>query len=156
MTRRVMAAVAGIAVLLGAAVARASSASAGRLPSRRAVADSVPRTTLAGVFTLEQAARGKDIYLAQCQSCHAAITHTGPVFRRNWSGRALADLYTFVSTRMPKSDPASLSPESYADLLAYVLQMNRMPAGTSEIAPDITALQRVRIQLASLPKRKKR
>ena len=57
---------------------------------------------------------------------------------------------------MPKSDPASLSPESYADLLAYVLQINKMPAGTSEIAPDITALQRVRIQLASLPKRKKR
>jgi hypothetical protein len=143
LTARVPLTVALLAALL-AALATASPA--------RAQSDTA-RTTLAGVFSAEQAERGKDFYLSLCQSCHTAVTHTGPVFRRNWSGRSLAELYTFMSSRMPKNEPASLAPEVYADLLAYVLLMNKMPAGAGEITPDPAALQSVRIQFTAPPKR---
>ena len=145
--RRPVLAVAVVAVVsvLGAALPALASGQSAR-----------PRTTQDGVFTAPQAERGKDLYLTLCQSCHAAITHTGPIFRRNWSGRALVELYTFMSTRMPKSEPASLSPETYADLLAYMLQMNKMPSGSSELPGDVEALRQVRIQLAVPLKRTKR
>lgn len=126
------------------------------IPARGAAQPAAPRSTQDGVYSAPQAERGKDLYLTLCQSCHAAITHTGPIFRRNWSGRRLAELYTFMSTRMPKSEPASLSPETYADLLAYMLQLNKMPGGSIELPPDIATLQQVRIQLAAPPKRAKR
>ena len=112
-------------------------------------------TTLRGVFTNDQADRGKDLYLALCQSCHVAIAHTGPVFRGHWAGRPLSDLYTFVATRMPKNEPASLAPETYADLLAYILKLNQMPSGSADLAPNLAAMQHVRIQFASPPKRQK-
>ena len=117
--------------------------------------DAKPRTTQSGVFSAAQAERGHELYLTLCQSCHAAATHTGPTFRRNWSGRSLAELYSFMSTRMPKSEPGSLAPETYADLLAYMLQLNQMPAGPTELAPDLAALKQVKIQLASTTRRKK-
>jgi mono/diheme cytochrome c family protein len=113
-------------------------------------------TTLQGVFTAEQADRGKDIYLALCQSCHVAVAHTGPVFRGHWAGRPLSDLYTFVSTRMPKNEPASLAPETYADLVAYILKLNQVPAGATELVSDPATLQHVRIQFAPPSKRAKR
>ncbi|MBI3792797.1 MAG: cytochrome c [Gemmatimonadetes bacterium] len=154
----VMVAAIGCAAALAARATEGFAHGATARASRPVAAspDSTRRTTLDGVYSAEQASRGKDTYLAQCQSCHAAITHTGPVFRRNWSGRTLSELFTFMSTRMPKSEPGSLAPETYADLLAYMLQMNKMPPGTAEIVPDPAQLARVRIQLAPPPRRAKR
>ena len=41
--------------------------------------------------------------------------------------------FTFVATKMPKNDPGSLAPEDVADVVAYLLQMNKMPTGKSEL-----------------------
>ncbi len=127
----------------------------GTPPTAPAAQRALP-TILTGVFTAEQADRGKELYLPLCQSCHVAVAHTGPVFRGHWAGRPLSDLYTFVSTRMPKNEPASLPPESYADLLAYILLLNQAPVGRTELVPDPAAMQLVRIQFPPPPKRAKR
>lgn len=129
-----------------------ASAQSAALKAKR---DAKAPTTLRGVFSNGQAERGKDLYLALCQSCHVAVAHTGPVFRGHWAGRPLSDLYTFVATRMPKNEPASLAPETYADLLAYILKLNQMPAGGADLAPDLPAMQHVRIQFAPPLKRAK-
>ena len=80
-----------------------------------------------------------------CVNCHTAATHTGPAFRLKWAGRPLSDLFSYVHTNMPKNDPASLDDSQYGVLLAYILQMNRMPAGKTPLSPDSTALAKIRI-----------
>jgi len=114
------------------------------IPSSRLVAQS--RTTQTGVYSAEQAARGEDVYAGMCKSCHAAATHTGVAFEKSWDGRSLSELFGYISTKMPKNEPGSLAPEEYADVLAYLLKLNQMPVGKTELPPDTTVLGRIRIE----------
>jgi hypothetical protein len=84
-----------------------------------------------------------------CVSCHPASTHTGATFATSWVGKPLWELFGYVSERMPKNDPASLSWEEYADVVAYLLRLNGMPPGRVELPSDSTLLKDIRIQ--SLP-----
>ncbi|HWP03626.1 MAG TPA: cytochrome c [Gemmatimonadaceae bacterium] len=104
------------------------------------------RSTLDGVFTREQAARGRDVYDGMCLSCHPAVTHTGPQFVETWSGKRLGDLFSFVVERMPKNDPGSLSLREYADVLAYILRLNGMPPGPNDLPVDSLALNAIRLE----------
>ena len=104
------------------------------------------RSTLAGVYNAEQAARGRDVYAGMCRSCHTAESHTGVSFHKTWEGRSLSELFGYISTKMPKNEPGSLAPEEYADLLAYLLKMNQMPAGPNELPADTVALKTIRIE----------
>jgi mono/diheme cytochrome c family protein len=117
-------------------------------------------STLSGVYTDEQASRGKDVYAGSCRSCHTPASHTGATFSKWWRGKRLSDLFLFVSTRMPKNDPGSLSPDDVADVMAYLLKMNAMPVGKEELPPDADSLKRIRIETkrssaTSTAKRKK-
>jgi mono/diheme cytochrome c family protein len=114
-------------------------------------AQSPQTTTKAGVYTIAQAERGRMTYALSCRSCHTAASHTGVTFAKLWKDRTVADLFAFMSTEMPKSDPGSLDPEQYADVLAYLLKLNAMPAGTTELLADSSALAQIRIELP--PKR---
>ena len=105
------------------------------------------RTTLSGVYTREQANAGRDVYAGMCQSCHALASHTGETFASWWAGKSVSDLFSFVSEKMPKNAPGSLSPEEYASVVALLLRMNGMPAGEDELPPDTLALKRIRIEL---------
>lgn len=118
----------------GSGVAAKSSAASG--PS-----------TLSGVYTAAQAARGKDVYAGTCKSCHTPASHTGAMFKKWWVGKHLSDLYMFVGTNMPKNDPGSLAPEDAADVVAYLMQINGMPVGPSELPPDEDALKKYRIEM---------
>jgi mono/diheme cytochrome c family protein len=114
------------------------------ISSSRLVAQS--RTTQTGVYSAEQAARGEDVYAGMCKSCHAAATHTGVAFEKSWDGRSLSELFGYISTKMPKNEPGSLAPEEYADVLAYLLKLNQMPVGKTELPPDTIVLGRIRIE----------
>ena len=114
----------------------------------RAQSEAAPRSTLAGVYTTQQANRGKDVYAGMCQSCHTAASHTGQVFVTNWAGKPLSELFTFIVERMPKSEPGSLSLREYGQVLAFLLRMNGMPPGKVELVPDAEALKDIRIELA--------
>jgi mono/diheme cytochrome c family protein len=113
--------------------------------AKKAATRPAMKTTLSGVYTLEEAVAGKDAYLGLCAGCHQAVTHTGPEFRRKWAGKPLSELYTYMKELMPKNDPGSLADEDYAILLAYMLQMNRMPAGKTYLSTDIKELAKIRI-----------
>jgi cytochrome c len=115
-----------------------------------------PVTTRSGVYSAQQAARGKDIYSAFCKSCHTAVSHTSETFHGLWSGKRLSELFGFIRERMPKNEPASLSDEEYVDVLAYVLKLNNMPSGAKELPPDTMALAGIRIELTKLSARKDR
>ena len=103
-----------------------------------------PNSTLGGAYTKEQADRGKLIYGTTCVSCHAGMgNHTGPVFRTRWGGFPLMELFGYISNNMPKNDPGALSPDEYVAVMAYLLQLNGMPAGNRPLAVDTTSLKAI-------------
>jgi len=104
-------------------------------------------STLTGVYTEEQAGRGRNFYLGMCKSCHAPESHTGPTFAKWWKGRKLSDLFTYISTQMPKNDPGSLDPADIADVMAYLMKLNAEPAGKDELYPDADSLKKFRIDV---------
>ena len=110
------------------------------------------RSTLAGVYTQEQAGRGRNLFLGSCKSCHAPESQTGANFARLWMGKPLLELFRYVSQNMPENDPGSLAPEVNADIIAYLLQLNAMPAGKAELMADTTALRAMRVESKDTPK----
>jgi len=105
------------------------------------------RSTASGVYTDEQATRGRDTYQMQCKSCHTPASHTGPTFASWWDRKPLSDLYQFVTTRMPKNEPGSLQPDEYADLIAYLLKLNDLPSGSEPLPADSVVLKKIRIDM---------
>lgn len=104
-------------------------------------------STLTGVYTDEQAGRGRNFYLGTCKPCHAPESHTGPTFAKWWKGRKLSDLFTFISTQMPKNDPGSVDPGDVADVTAYLMKLNAQPPGKDELYPDADSLKKFRIDV---------
>lgn len=116
-------------------------------PAKTAAAPYTGPSTLNGVYTAEQADRGKAVYVGTCKSCHTPDTHTGATFAKFWKGKQLSDLFNFVASRMPKNDPGSLAIEDVADVTAYLLKLNAMPVGPGELPPDADSLKKVRIEV---------
>ena len=113
------------------------------------------RTVWDRVFTEEQATRGQQSYYDECTACHLenlvgdgyAAALVGEDFSIRWNGLSVADLFTKIAQTMPQGDPGpgSLSPQVYIDIVAYLLKMNGIPAGDSELSPDAEELKEVLI-----------
>jgi mono/diheme cytochrome c family protein len=110
-------------------------------------ANGATRTTSSGVYTAEQANRGRDTYAMQCKSCHTPASHTGVTFAQWWDRKPLSELYTFILTRMPKNEPGSLQPDEYVDVMAYLLKLNDLPSGSDPLPADSLAMKRIRIEV---------
>jgi hypothetical protein len=104
-------------------------------------------STLTGIYSPEQARRGEDTYMSLCVGCHPAGTYATEAFKTTWSGRSLGDLFTLISETMPKNEPGSLSPQEYAQVVAYILKVNGLPAGKTDIPTDIARLKQIRFEL---------
>jgi quinoprotein glucose dehydrogenase len=111
--------------------------------------DAQTRTVWDGVYTEAQASRGKAQYEASCRSCHRGGPRRDDEFMRDWSGSDLESLFTQIKVSMPPGAPSSLSDAAYADIVAYVLQANAFPAGSSELAA--AAIGPIRIEGRSGP-----
>jgi mono/diheme cytochrome c family protein len=115
-----------------------------------------PRTVWDGVYTLAQAKRGA-LKSGLCTSCHgdgfdggAAPELVGPDFIARWERRTVGDLFDLIRLTMPDDDPGALPREEYADLIAYILSVNKFPTGDTEIGTSIEPLKLIQI-LASKP-----
>lgn len=99
-------------------------------------------------FTEAQVASGQTAYAANCVSCHGQnlISATygtplaGPYFDGKWRGQSVASLFSYAHDRMPPSRPASLDDETYADITAYILSVNGVPATGSALPADPSAM----------------
>ena len=106
-----------------------------------------------GVYTEEQASRGQHTYEQECAACHLddlmgdgiAPSLIGSAFFFRWSELSMGDMYTAIRTTMPQGAPASLSPSGYADISAYMLQRNDVPAGDMELPSDTGDLEGILI-----------
>ena len=109
------------------------------------------RSTLTGVFTPAQAARGKSLYGLKCRSCHTPEGHSATI-KSKWAGQSLSDIFQYIAENMPKNDPGSLDAAEDAQALAYLLQATGMPSGSEELPADSAALSKIRFDtLAAKP-----
>ena len=113
-----------------------------------------------GVFTEDQAARGRQVYFGACGLCHGRrlngapddpdMLSTPPLararFLRVWEGRSLAVLLAYTRLTMPEDNPASLTDQEYVDVVAYMLSMSRMPAGEDDLPADARGLANILIR----------
>lgn len=108
-----------------------------------------PRSVTEGVYTGGQATRGQALYTDRCASCHGATLAglqapplAGDEFVRGWSG-PLSDLVNKIQNTMPATDPGKLTRPQTADIVAYVLQVGKFPAGQAELPADEAVLKQI-------------
>jgi cbb3-type cytochrome c oxidase subunit III len=120
---------------------------------RQEVSKSGGRTVLDGVYTAEQAERGKGLYTQSCAGCHSADLRgngTAPSlvegdFAFQWADTSVGELFEQIRKLMPSDRPSSLPLQSYADIVGYILQANQFPAGMMELPSEAAALVQIRI-----------
>ena len=71
----------------------------------------------------------------------AAPALAGPFFYEKWSGRPLGELFRYAVENMPP-DQTKLSEAAYLDVIAYVLQVLKHPAGNTDLTADSPAMKR--------------
>ena len=131
--RVVGAAFLGVALAGGAVVARTAQKPAAPKPAAGKPA------AKPGVFSTAQATRGEGLYKKQCASCHApdltggdAPALAGADFLGFWDKAPVSDLVGKIQESMPQGSPGSLSAQQATDITAYVLKINKVPAGAVE------------------------
>jgi mono/diheme cytochrome c family protein len=133
-----------IAVLLAALVSALAAPAAVRPGS--AAGQAATTSVRDGVYSRAQAARGQKIYGDKCAGCHPVEAFTDQVFLAAWNGQTAHALFTSIRTTMPQENPGGLRRQDYADLLAYLLQLNKLPAGSAELGASDEALKKVLIE----------
>jgi cytochrome c len=110
------------------------------------------RSVWDGVYTEEQAKRGEAVYHKECAACHGELLTggesapplTGGAFFANWNGLTLSDLFERIRKTMPQTAPGRLSRQQNADILAFVLSVNKFPAGKTELYRQTEMLKEIR------------
>ena len=113
-----------------------------------------PHSVWDGVYTDDQARRGEPLYRLRCASCHgdkltggeSAPPLAGGQFLSNWNGLTLDVLFDRIRLTMPSDNPARVSRLAKADILAYMLRMNRFPAGKTELQYKAESLREILIE----------
>jgi cytochrome c5 len=104
-----------------------------------------------GIFTNQQADRGKAVFQDHCATCHdanglgEAPALVAESFLRNWEGRTVGRLYTKILEMMPPNDVQSVSGMQKLDVLAFILRENGFPVGGTELTGDVEALSRIQL-----------
>jgi S-disulfanyl-L-cysteine oxidoreductase SoxD len=117
-------------------------------------AENTTTSTSEGVYTKEQAARGKARYFTSCAVCHGPQLQgdsdspelAGKSFMKRWSDQSVATLFAYASSQMPIGRPGSLGVQGYADVIAHILATNGFPEGQRELPASSQALERIIIE----------
>lgn len=108
-----------------------------------AIAAQEKKSVKAGVYTAAQADRGEALFKSRCASCHAPGYFTDDNFYTNFANKPLWELFDVVSDSMPEDDPGSLKKEEYADVISYLLKLNKFPSGDVDLPIDKDALSAI-------------
>jgi S-disulfanyl-L-cysteine oxidoreductase SoxD len=107
-----------------------------------------------GVYTKEQAARGKARYFSSCAVCHGGLLQgdsdspelAGPAFMKRWGDQSVGALFAFAMSQMPVGRPGSLGAQGYADVIAHILATNGFPDGQRELPANGSVLDGIIIE----------
>lgn len=113
-----------------------------------------PRSVKDGVYTTGQANAGKTAYIEKCASCHGPMAGATPdmapllndyVFQDTWKNRSVGELFDRIRQTMPQNEPGTLSPQRTAEIVAYILSANELPAGNRALGEEVEALKQIRM-----------
>lgn len=121
-------------------------------------ASPAPKNTRQGAYTEEQADAGARLYAGRCAMCHGKMlegTYETPglqgKFIANWSKAPVADLSAYLARAMPQFAPGSLKPAETAQIVAYLLKANGLPAGALPLPEGGPALARIMLEPQASP-----
>lgn len=131
---------------------------AGVALAAQAQTEAPARSVWQGVFSPEQADRGKANYVQRCGACHGATLNgtgeapglVGGEFVSHYDQLTVGDLFDRVRT-MPSNAPGTLSRDQYADVVAFLLRENGFPAGTQPLDRRSEVLATIGIQAQKPP-----
>jgi mono/diheme cytochrome c family protein len=102
------------------------------------------------VYTEAQAQRGAALYKSGCASCHGDALQgrsgpplTGADFASTWTTQPLSELAGKIRNTMPQAEPGTLTRPQTADIVAFILQTGKFPAGTAELSGEDAALKQI-------------
>ena len=131
-------------ILLGAVLAVGVVGAAVRAQPARTIWD--------GVYTEAQAKRGEAVYFNICVRCHGpqlqggndgAGPLIGPTFNGNWNGVPLGQMVDRMRATMPQDKPNTLTRQQTTDVLTYILSVNKVPAGKTELPRQVDLLNTI-------------
>jgi len=108
-----------------------------------------------GIYSEEQSTRGKGLYSQECASCHGgeltggemAPPLAGGEFMAGWDGLTVGDLFERVRISMPQNAPGSLSGQQNADILAFIVNLFNIAAGTTEMPKEAGILKQIKFEV---------
>ncbi len=111
------------------------------------------QTVWSGVYSEAQAYRGEKVADTRCIGCHGPKLDggdsgpklVGETFLANWNSQSMGVLFDWVREAMPAEAPGTLSRDETAAVIAYILQLNKMPAGKLDLSTEREALGRIGI-----------
>lgn len=122
------------------------------------------RTVWDGIYSEAQATRGETAYKSKCSYCHrddlqggffddgtgrapalAGARAFGSSFADRWKQQTVDDLFATIGSTMPQNAPGTLVPQDCIDIVGYLLKMNGVPAGTTELPPVPDELVKIRL-----------
>jgi mono/diheme cytochrome c family protein len=122
------------------------------VPALRAQDPQPTRSVWDGVYTEEQAKRGAVVNEHHCARCHGAEllggeiapALTGGTFAANWNGLTLGELLERIRITMPLDQPGTVSRQDNADVLAFMLMVNKFPSGAKDLPRQTEFLRQIR------------
>ena len=111
------------------------------------VAQSSTKSIWDGAYTSAQGVRGKTAYIDNCARCHGSALEGSdeiPALASahlmvDFDGQTAGDLVKRIQTTMPMDAPGTLNAAKVADIAAFILQANGLPAGAAELPADPSA-----------------
>lgn len=104
-----------------------------------AVAQDAP-VIWSGVYTAAQAERGRAVVEAHCGECHQddltggeGPALVGSTFMLKWEMNSVERLFHKIRDTMPEAGSTDVSDGEKLDTVAYILQQNGFPAGSTEL-----------------------
>ena len=101
----------------------------------------------AGVYTAAQAERGRAVVQNHCSECHhedlsggEGPALAGATFMTKWETHSVERLFHKIRDTMPNSGSSEVTEEQKLDTVAFILQQNGFPAGSTELADAPGAL----------------
>jgi quinoprotein glucose dehydrogenase len=105
-----------------------------------------------GIFTDEQADRGKADFAQSCTRCHGqdlggltAPSLNGNRFITTWENENLYKLFVKIRDTMPPNFGTILTDEAKLDVLTFLLRTNGYPSGGQELKVDAETLENIQI-----------
>lgn len=115
-------------------------------PAAPSAPASGPRSVYTGVYTAAQADRGDATQASECSACHNPADWAAGRILGGWNNRPIVELIRHIQSTMPLDSPGRLTYQQYTDIMAFMLELNNIPAGQTELPADADAQQQILVE----------